>query len=115
MVGGGVARILAEQRDLIARRTGLVFDVRHVVVRDPGKARSIGKLPVSTDPHPAIDDPRAEISLATRPWERAWMIGMPPPQEASKEIAVLWRFASANSSRPRAASSDLFAVTTGLP
>jgi homoserine dehydrogenase len=61
VVGGGVARILAEQRDLIARRTGLVFDIRHVVVRDPGKARGVGTLPISTDPHAAIDDPRAEI------------------------------------------------------
>jgi homoserine dehydrogenase len=62
VVGGGVARILAEQRDLIARRTGLVFDVRHVVVRDPAKARAAAaNLPISTDPHAAIDDPRAQI------------------------------------------------------
>jgi len=61
IVGGGVARILADQRDLIARRTGLVFDVRHVVVRDPGKARCVGKLPISTDPHAAIDDPQTQI------------------------------------------------------
>jgi homoserine dehydrogenase len=61
VVGGGVARILADQRDLIGRRTGLVFDVRHVVVRDPGKARSVGKLPISTDPHAAIDDPQTQI------------------------------------------------------
>lgn len=62
VVGGGVARILADQRDLIARRTGLVFDVRHVVVRDPLKARGgVANLPLSTDPHAAIDDARAEI------------------------------------------------------
>ena len=30
---------------------------------------------------------RAEISLAIRPCESAWMIGMPPPQEASKAMA----------------------------
>jgi homoserine dehydrogenase len=62
VVGGGVARILADQRELIARRTGLVFDIRHVVVRDPAKARGGAEnLPISTDPHAAIDDPRAEI------------------------------------------------------
>src|SRR5689334_11988459 len=63
VVGTGVARILAEQRDLIARRTGLVFDVRHVVVRDPAKARAgvPAGLSVSTDPHAGIDDPRIEI------------------------------------------------------
>src|SRR5436190_24343857 len=47
VVGGGVVRILTEQRDLIARRTGLIFDVRHVVVRDAGKARAAaGNLPL---------------------------------------------------------------------
>jgi homoserine dehydrogenase len=61
VVGGGVARILADQRELIARRTGLAFDVRHVVVRDPAKTRGAGKLPVTTDPAKAIDDPAVQI------------------------------------------------------
>lgn len=61
VVGGGVARILAEQRDLIARRTGLAFDVRHVVVRDQAKQRGLGRLPISTDAAAAIDDPSVQI------------------------------------------------------
>ena len=61
VVGSGVARILSEQRDLIARRTGLVFDIRHVVVRDPAKARNCGKLPLTIDGNAAIDDPRVHI------------------------------------------------------
>jgi homoserine dehydrogenase len=62
VVGSGVARILAEQRDLIARRTGLTFDLRHVVVRDPVKARAtFGKLPLHTDARAAIEDPQVQI------------------------------------------------------
>jgi len=56
-----VARILSEQRDLIARRTGLLFDIRHVVVRDASKARNLAPLPITTDAHAAIDDPRVQI------------------------------------------------------
>jgi homoserine dehydrogenase len=59
VVGSGVARILAEQRDLIARRTGLAFDLRHVVVRDPSQSR--GPLPLTTDARAAIDDPAVDI------------------------------------------------------
>src|SRR4051794_34111582 len=61
VVGTGVARILTEQRDLIARRTGLVFDLRHVVVRDPSKVRTAGKLPVHTDANAAINDPQVHV------------------------------------------------------
>jgi homoserine dehydrogenase len=61
VVGGGVARILSEQRELIARRTGLTFDIRHVVVRDPAKARGEVHLPITTDARKAIDDPAVQI------------------------------------------------------
>jgi homoserine dehydrogenase len=37
VVGGGVVRLLREQQDLLARRAGVRFDIRHVVVRDPAK------------------------------------------------------------------------------
>ena len=39
IVGGGVARILTEQREMLRHRTGLAFDIRHVVVRDTAKVR----------------------------------------------------------------------------
>src|SRR5688500_1496832 len=62
VVGAGVVRILAEQRDLLHRRTGLRFDVRHVVVRDPGRhAAARPGLPYTADPHAAIDDPRTQV------------------------------------------------------
>jgi homoserine dehydrogenase len=61
VVGSGVARILSEQRDLIGRRTGIVFDIRHVVVRDPAKARGLERVPVTTDAGAAIDDPTVQI------------------------------------------------------
>ena len=61
IVGSGVARILSEQRDLIASRTGLRFEIRHVVVREPGKTRNCGVLPLTTDANAAIDDPRTQI------------------------------------------------------
>jgi homoserine dehydrogenase len=61
IVGSGVARILTAQRELITRRTGLNFDIRHVVVRDASKSRGLPNLRVTTDPHRAIDDPATQI------------------------------------------------------
>ena len=58
IVGGGVAKLLHEQRDLIRARTGLEFDLRHVVVRDVAKH---GSTKVGTDAAAAIDDPRTKI------------------------------------------------------
>ena len=64
VVGSGVVRILAEQRELLRRRTGLTFDVRHVVVRDVKKhAEHAGILPLSTDAQAAIDDERVRVVL----------------------------------------------------
>lgn len=62
VVGGGVARILREQRELLKQRTGISFDIRHVVVRDPSKARAGNeKLPLTTDANAAIDDPKVQV------------------------------------------------------
>src|SRR5687767_6068565 len=64
VVGAGVVKILAEQRDLLHRRTGLRFDVRHVAVRDPAKhAAAHPGLPFTTDAQAAIDDPKTDVVL----------------------------------------------------
>lgn len=59
IVGGGVAKILRESREMILCRTGLVFDIRHVVVRDAKKYDA--SLPLTTDAAKAIDDPSVSI------------------------------------------------------
>ncbi|RIK68248.1 MAG: homoserine dehydrogenase [Planctomycetota bacterium] len=41
VVGEALARMLLEQRAEIAARTGLEFELRHVVVRDPAKRRGV--------------------------------------------------------------------------
>ncbi len=56
IVGSGVARMLREQRELILRRTGLNFDIRHVVVRNVAKARGEA-LPLTSDGIKAIEGP----------------------------------------------------------
>jgi homoserine dehydrogenase len=69
VVGGGVVKILRDQADLLFRRTGLRFDLRHVVVRDPGRhaaaARDAGDpaLPLTADAAAAIDDPAVKIVI----------------------------------------------------
>lgn len=84
IVGGGVLRVLREQAELLLRRTGLRFDVRHVVVRDPSKARGID-VPVSTDIGRAVASPDTQIvveliggtSVAKRAIEQALSLGKP--------------------------------------
>ena len=44
-IGTGVVRILHEQRDLIAQRTGLNLELRHVVERDPAKTPTLRIFP----------------------------------------------------------------------
>ena len=61
VVGGGVADLLIDDRELIRQRTGLTFDLRHVVVRDPSKADRRAGLPITTDAHAAIADPAVDI------------------------------------------------------
>ncbi len=86
VVGGGVIKILAEQRELLRARTGLQFDLRHVVVRDPKKHASLqGHLPLTTDADAAVDDPRSDIVVevmggtgeAAALVERALKLGKP--------------------------------------
>jgi homoserine dehydrogenase len=60
-VGAGVASILLDQRELLQQRTGLNFELRHVVVRDPKKADRRRGLTISTDAMAAISDPKVDI------------------------------------------------------
>ena len=62
-VGSGVLKVLAENGGLIARRTGVSFDIRHVVVRDPGKGRDLpgGTVAVHSDVAAAIADPAVGV------------------------------------------------------
>ncbi len=61
VVGGGVVDLLTDDRDWLRRRTGVTFDVRHVVVRNPAKADRRPGLPVSTDAAAAIADPAVDV------------------------------------------------------
>ena len=63
VVGGGVVRILEQQRDLLRQRTGLSFEIRHVVVRDLAKQSDRKHFPLTTDAHAAIDDPKTQIVI----------------------------------------------------
>jgi homoserine dehydrogenase len=85
VVGSGVARILTEQSDLIANRTGLRLEIRHVIVRDPTRGRGDMKLPTHTDANRAIDDPKTDVvvelvggtEFAGAAIERALLLGKP--------------------------------------
>jgi homoserine dehydrogenase len=61
IVGGGVASILLDQREMLRQRTGIQFDLRHVVVRDPKKADRRNNLTIASDPIAAINDPKVDI------------------------------------------------------
>ena len=61
IVGGGVASILLDQRELLRQRTGLNFDLKHVIVRDPKKADRRRGLAIGTDAMAAINDPKVDI------------------------------------------------------
>lgn len=64
VVGAGVIRLLTEQAEMLRRRAGLGFELRHVVVRDPGKhAANHPNLPFTTNAEAAIDDPRTRIVI----------------------------------------------------
>jgi homoserine dehydrogenase len=85
VVGGGVVNILTQQRDLLRQRTGLTFDIRHIVVRDAGKHRGDLPVPLTTDAAAAIDDPGTQIvveliggtTTAGTHIERALKLGKP--------------------------------------
>ncbi len=63
VVGGGVAKILTEQADLLRARTELAFDLRHIVVRDVSKQRPFAGVPVTTNWRMAVEDPRVHVVI----------------------------------------------------
>ncbi len=64
-VGTGVIRILRRAAGLIADRTGgrIAFEVRKILVRDPGKQRAIpfDSALLTTDWHQLVDNPAVDI------------------------------------------------------
>ena len=62
-VGGGVLSLVRDGGDALAGRTGLRFDVRHAVARDPSKYADLAAsgVDVTTDAEAAVDDPAVKI------------------------------------------------------
>src|SRR5690348_16955067 len=107
IVGSGVVRILRDQQELLHARTGLRFDLRHVVVRDVTRHAALAihaDLPMTADADAAIDDPGVKIVIETvggtrdagRYIERALRLG--------KSVVT------ANKSLLAARGADLFAL-----
>src|SRR4051794_22297790 len=65
-VGSGVAKLLDEARDRIARRAGRSFDLKWVLVRDREKPRALPRgVEVVTDPGPILADPDVRVVIET--------------------------------------------------
>ncbi|HET6251510.1 MAG TPA: homoserine dehydrogenase [Tepidisphaeraceae bacterium] len=104
IVGGGVVKLLASQAELLRRRTGVRFDIRHLVVRDAAKHAGRHGMPVTTDAKAAVDDPKVQIivelmggtTTAGDLVERALKLGKP--------------VVTANKSLLAARGADLFAL-----
>src|SRR5262245_31383699 len=62
-VGTGVARLLTEHADRIARRAGRPVRWKWAVVRDPGRARDVplDGVRVTTDATRLIEDPEVDV------------------------------------------------------
>jgi homoserine dehydrogenase len=105
-VGKGVERILREQADLLRDRTGSRFELRHVVVRDPLKhaADAETRLPFTTDPATAIDDPGVHVVIEL-------FGGISPALELiQRALRHGKHVVTANKSLLAAKAMDLFAV-----
>ncbi|MBW3541574.1 MAG: homoserine dehydrogenase [Planctomycetes bacterium] len=66
-VGGGVARVLLEQRERIACRAGRRIEIRRVLVREVGKSRDVDLPPgcVTTDVREIVGDPEIAVAVET--------------------------------------------------
>lgn len=62
VVGRGVLDILSRQAELLRARTGLTFEVRHIVARDLKKHQDLAsKHTLSSDVKRAIEDPKVHV------------------------------------------------------
>src|SRR5262249_22001298 len=64
-VGGGVAKMLLEQRDRVTQRAGRQLNLKRVVVRDPAKPRAV-PLPrelIGTDLQAAVTDANIQVVI----------------------------------------------------
>ena len=86
IVGGGVQKILREQRELLRARTGVDFELVHVAVKDrEAYPPDHALLPMTTDAAAAIDDPKTNVvieliggtTIAGTLIERALKLGKP--------------------------------------
>jgi homoserine dehydrogenase len=64
-VGGGVARLLLEERERLAARAGRPLELRRVVVRNLSKERpqALPRHLLTTDLRTVLDDPRIEVAV----------------------------------------------------
>lgn len=97
IVGGGVVALLRDHREMLRHRTGIDFELRHVVVKGPEDyPPNHAQLPMSTDANAAIDDPGSQIvieliggtTVAGTFIERAFRLGK-PVVTANKSLLAL--------------------------
>ncbi|MEN3002377.1 MAG: homoserine dehydrogenase [Armatimonadota bacterium] len=64
-VGGGVLSLLRENAELLEAQTGCRFEIRHVVVREPSKPRTVPIPPelITTDAEQAVRDQEVAIVI----------------------------------------------------
>src|ERR1700691_1853299 len=85
-IGAGVVKILTQQAQMLHQRTGVRFELRHIVDTEPSRNAELTRgLPRSTDAAAAIDDPRPDVvvepiggtGVAAQFVERALRLGKP--------------------------------------
>ncbi len=64
-IGGGVLRLLEQQKDALLCREGFDFEIRKVLVRDLSKPRRVNLPPAAYTVHPeeVTDDPQIDVVL----------------------------------------------------
>jgi homoserine dehydrogenase len=103
VVGGGVRKILHEQRELLKQRTGLTFEIRYTVVKDPSK-HATSAINATTDWQAAVADPEVKIVIEL-------MGGTTTAYEAVKQALSLGKHVvTANKSLLSARGPELFAL-----